>query len=608
MNNSFLLLLMAFNKIFKFGFIVIFLLCIALENINASETDTLLRRSEIIKYNGSQSDTEKVKLGFSIIESFIHQDNYEAAQDWINKLFILNETYHTPDFDYLVNSYQCEIFYYGSLQFLALSYAKQGLQIAITNKDSFSIADAFGFMSYIYEEMDSVELAKKHSLLAFNAYPKLQKQHAEKYITQGQIVNQLSQLLVKLNLFDSAYLYNSKAYTLALMEKSERAQIMCLATMGNIFYGKKQLDSAAYYYNCAYTLALETNRPDLQLHILGRLVLLSKSTTALDEVANKGFVLMKSTEINSLYVSLFMKDVRFAYITCGNTDKVRAIDIEIQEIENKKQLSNFRISETLSKKFIEKQQQLLQLNKQQRGKDKTIFLYNMLGIASILGLTVFVVYNNQSRKKRALNKLLLQEKALQEERNLIASNMHDDLGGVLSRMQYVLHDFNATLVNDEQEQAGKRITGLYEESVEYMNEMIWCLKPEYNNINDLQIYCRGYFQNWCERNDIESIVVLELLDNNMPLTTTFRRTLFLIMKDIIASLNQQRANPKYRLQFSFKNANKLYIIINDLNKMVDVKKCLTTSNIFKLNKLAREIHLDIVFVTSYSMQLEVTIT
>jgi signal transduction histidine kinase len=586
--------------------VLIVLGCCLIGDVRASETDTVFRRSEMNRFQNA-NNIEKAKLGFSIIESYIHQDNYVEAQDWINKLFELNETYHTPDFDYLVNSYQCEIFYYGSLHFLALSYANQGLQVAIENKDSFSIADAYGFMSYIYEEMDSLEIAKKHSLLAYNFYPRLQKQHANKYITQGQIVNQLSQLLVKLNSYDSALVYNTKAYTLARSEKSERAQIMCLATMGNIFYGKKQMDSASHYFMEAYKMSVNTKRADLQLHVLGRLALLSKSAVTLNEITNRGFALMQSTEINSLYVSLFLKDVRTVFKTYNNSERVRAIESEIQAIESKKQLTNFKVSETLSKKFIEKQQQLLAINKIQRGKDKTIFIYNLIGIAGLLGLAIVLLYRNQSRRKRALNKQLLQEKALQDERNLLAGNMHDDLGGILSRMQFVIHDFNLALTIEKHKEAGKKISDLYEESVECMNEMIWCLKPEYNTINDLQIYCREYFQNWCERRGIDVQVELQLLENNLLLTTTYRRNIFVILKEIISQLNNAEFNPSYLFSFQVENSQILIISIMDKHKNVDLKKCLSTSILFKVNKLARKINANILFNNKWELSISMPI-
>ena len=84
------------------------------------------------------------------------------------------------------------------------------------------------------------------------------------------------------------------------------------------------------------------------------------------------------------------------------------------------------------------------------------------------------------------------EKAIAQERNRIAADMHDDVGAGLSRIQYITasmkesKDINVSDID--------RIVSLSDESVEKMNEIIWALNQGNQQLEEILYFTRSQCQ------------------------------------------------------------------------------------------------------------------
>jgi signal transduction histidine kinase len=106
---------------------------------------------------------------------------------------------------------------------------------------------------------------------------------------------------------------------------------------------------------------------------------------------------------------------------------------------------------------------------------------------SLLLFFAFRYYFQQKIKKQQA--ILEKERALNEERNRIAADMHDDVGAGLSRIRYITASMKDKqgINNDDIE----KIVSLSDESVEKMNEIIWALNQGNQPLDELLYYTRS---------------------------------------------------------------------------------------------------------------------
>ncbi len=207
----------------------------------AGDYDTLPVLAKIKQFHKSNIRIEKIDIAFSIVDSYIKFDYDDSAQIWIYTLIELNSVSSDDTVDYFIHSRQTEIFYFSNLMQFAGASANRTIAIAQKINYSALIADAFAFKSYIYEELDDITEAKSAAIIAKNYFPKFPRAFKRTLINYSQIINQVAQLYVKLQITDSAYLYNSLALNFAIQNDAKRATNMCYSTFGNIFRYKKNM-------------------------------------------------------------------------------------------------------------------------------------------------------------------------------------------------------------------------------------------------------------------------------------------------------------------------------------------------------------------------------
>lgn len=130
-------------------------------------------------------------------------------------------------------------------------------------------------------------------------------------------------------------------------------------------------------------------------------------------------------------------------------------------------------------------------------------------------------------------KKLEKQKAVEEERNRIAADMHDDLGSGLTKITYLsqiaLHKANPT---DYLSTIKTTSTQL----VENMSEIIWTMKEENNNWEELVLFIKNYTQEYCENNNLEAHFILPESELNTTLIGEVRRHIFLAIKECLHNI------------------------------------------------------------------------
>lgn len=155
---------------------------------------------------------------------------------------------------------------------------------------------------------------------------------------------------------------------------------------------------------------------------------------------------------------------------------------------------------------------------------------SVLAILFLVAAIVGVYYRRKLRKQRIL---LERQKALNEERNRIAKELHDDMGSSLSSIIFLSEDLLLE-ENPSDKQEIQRIFSLAESSLENMREIIWAMDTGKNTLQDLSIRLR-------------TLATDLLTDNKTPFELSFpegsleeyllggecRRNIYLIAKEAL---------------------------------------------------------------------------
>ncbi|MFI5220930.1 MAG: two-component regulator propeller domain-containing protein, partial [Bacteroidia bacterium] len=154
----------------------------------------------------------------------------------------------------------------------------------------------------------------------------------------------------------------------------------------------------------------------------------------------------------------------------------------------------------------------------------------------ILFLIIFLVRSISLRTYREKIILLEKDRAIEQERNRIAQDMHDELGSGLTKIAIMTEvakkEISAKKLSDELDEISENARDL----VDNLNEIIWAMNPHNDNLKNLSAYLREYCNNFTEATNI-------LCHYDFPdpipenhLSEEKRRNLFLCVKEALNNM------------------------------------------------------------------------
>ena len=228
---------------------------------------------------------------------------------------------------------------------------------------------------------------------------------------------------------------------------------------------------------------------------------------------------------------------------------------------------------------------LSQLNEIQDLKIKRRLWTTITLFFAFLGMAVFAFTQFKNFKTKKALLIAQQDNAIAEERLRIASDMHDDVGSGLSRIRYII---GAVLNGQtEQNQGLTKITGITDDSIQKMKEIIWSLNESNQNLEDLIYYIRGQMSKMAD----DANVSFECrLPENIP-TVFFgwkrNRNTYLLVKEVVNNaLKHAHANT---ITLHFEVSDNFRITISDDGVGFDTTKSFTGNGLNNYKKRMSEL-------------------
>jgi two-component system sensor histidine kinase DesK len=203
-------------------------------------------------------------------------------------------------------------------------------------------------------------------------------------------------------------------------------------------------------------------------------------------------------------------------------------------------------------------------------------LAGFIAIVIVIHNRRHLLYLKEKQLKEAeLQNILLQEElrrqqAIQQERERISIDMHDELGAGISALklqtEFIKKQINDPKLKSEIEELRKTSEAMNLS----MREMLWSLNSENDNLGNFSEYIRNYAENFFLKSDIELDFSISGIVSNTKISSTVRRNLLLCIKESLNNAHKHSEAQNIRIELT-QNKKHLTIDIQDNGKGLSEK-------------------------------------
>jgi signal transduction histidine kinase len=184
----------------------------------------------------------------------------------------------------------------------------------------------------------------------------------------------------------------------------------------------------------------------------------------------------------------------------------------------------------------------------------------LLAGGAIIWYMVRIYYLNKLQQERAE---LEKEKALQQERTRIATDMHDDFGANLSRIKFISEKIQLQSAKEDATSKDLSKISLYsDEMAQKMNEIVWALNQRYDTLDDLVSFSRAYAAEFLSDKQIEFAFMSHVSQTDIQLKGETRRNVFLILKESLHNIYKHAQANNVTISFR-EQSGLLQLVIKD---------------------------------------------
>jgi len=571
----------------------------------------------------AKEDTNKVKTLTSLSNQFFSTGNFDVAKKYYDTVLALSEKTNFKDGEFMAYSgfggidreqgnYDDALINFnaalkiaeelGSKSYIssvlsnmglvywrkgnypkALELYFRGLKIDEELNKPVKIAIDYTNIGNIYLAGGDYQEALKFFLLSVNIFQKLNDNHrlatvynniANIYFNQNNYDEGLKNLLAALNNFEKAgdkqglaMTYNNlgsiygrqRNYT-----KSLESHFACLKiaeengmkpmaatslyNIGDIYFEQRKFNDAGKYINNGLAIAKEIGKNDLIMNAYAE-------KSKLDSAMGNYKEALENYKLSTVYYdSLFNENSSKQIAEMQTKYESEKKDNEIKLLNKDKEVKEAKLK-----------------------RQKLLINSFILGAILLIALSFFIFNNFRTRNKLRLQNI----------RNRIASDLHDDIGSTLNSISVyseVAKQKSPTVVH-ELEQIGDASRKI----IDAMSDIVWTINPKNDSFENIILRMRSFSYNLLKAKNIEhSFRADEGLDN-MKLSMEERRNFFLIFKEAVNNLVKYAEATRVSIALTHEN-NLIKLSVRDNGKGFSVKQFSTGNGLLNMKSRAEEMN------------------
>ena len=454
---------------------------------------------------------------------------------------------------------------------LELEYAFKALPIAKKINTPWTIGFSNGWLSDSYCNLGEYNTALKY----WREVVKIAEQALPDELPA--IYGISSHIFAGLHQYDSALIYAKKSYELMKNDASKFRRSGIFTILGDAFAGKAYYDSALFYYRMSLPFSDEIHMDVNKVDAYNGIANVYKKTNNFDSAiwyAKKAL----SEKVITRYPLGFLKASNLLaaiYESEKNADSTLkylhiAINLKDSFFNREKTIA---FQNTIFKEQ-EKQKEIDAARLKLQGEYRTYFLIVLL---VILLIATLIVIRNKRRKQ------------LQNMRNSIADDLHDDIGSTLSSINIM-----SELAKAKSPEALSLLASIGESTntiQENMSDIVWAIKSENDRFENVLQRMNQFASEILDAKNIELDFKSDASLSASRLTMEQRKNFYLFFKEVINNAAKYSDAKKVSVCISQKD-HYVEMNISDDGKGFDTTKIFNGNGMNTLKKRAAELNGD----------------
>ena len=198
------------------------------------------------------------------------------------------------------------------------------------------------------------------------------------------------------------------------------------------------------------------------------------------------------------------------------------------------------------------------------------FWFRTLCLAGLVGLVVGVTRNIEKRKSQRKIERLQLEQAMEKERARIARDIHDDLGGRLTKISKLTEQAQRDDPSDTRiTERLNDIHGTAQEMLGRLDETVWAVNPRNDRLDHLADYILHYAEEFFRNTEIRCYFKVDDNIPPIPIAAEPRHHLFLAVKEALNNAARHSKATEVRLLLHF-NQGIFKVVVEDNGEGFDV--------------------------------------
>jgi len=469
-------------------------------------------------------------------------------------------------------------------------------------KDSLRLGQTYSNLSIVFDNVGQYDQSLAYTRLAL----KIAKNTKDE-VGIGYAMTNMGATFKKMKKFDSAEYYFRQALPIAQKAKDVHLEKDIVIDLGFVELKNKEYQKAYRFFNRGLVLSLQLQH-DYGIIAsqkgLASLKIEQKDFKAAGELLNQAIHLSKKNDFKEELQDLYLLQYEAAK---AKGDFKTALEAYAGHIQIKDSLSNLSVQKNIS--ALEKQYQaehkerlILQKDNEIRSQQmqlqsKNTWLIILSLLVVLVGLIGFLVWKFYQQKRIAeakeqkLLQVQLSMQAKEEERNRIARELHDDLGGSLSGIVVHTHFMIEQVEGDNKTEVRKsidKIQNAASEMITKLNDIVWLINPKYDTVEKLVQRIEEYAIDMTRARGMQVKINTPGNIGDISLDTQARKNIYLICKEAINNAIKYSNATELTLNI-IKSGNDLKLSVEDNGKGFDETIVKKGNGLLNMKERARNI-------------------
>lgn len=466
---------------------------------------------------------------------------YDSAKKYLDSARAIATKNNFQRLNAQINLCDADILSHKNLYYNAIQLLDSCLQQFTTINDVAGIVETYKLLGNIETYLDNNDASKKYYYQGINISIKNNYRKLLPVLYQN-----IGNISLDHNI-DTAKYYLEKGIELAKEQNDEHVRALATFNLSEYYSDKKMYNqSKAQMYAALeiFTTLDEVNNVSWVLPQIVKLELLQINEEKIKLSRSKSdelkALLAKALSLNAdgnSYINLESIYNSYKAIAKLNNDYDTVSYYQEKLIALKDTVyKNERIKDAIeTSERLKSTEQKLKIAKLEVDNTKSkVFNYTLLGALIVSILAAIVIYKNYRKKaKLKSEKMLLQQK--EQFRNQLASDLHDDVGTMLTGLAMQSEMLSYASTADKQKEL-MELSQISKDAMEQMREIVWTLDSRKDRYENLFSRIKYLAEQQLNIKNIDHQFKIESADATIELSPEVRQNVYLIFKESIANI------------------------------------------------------------------------